>query len=302
MTKINVKISPAFVTKFPKEYLEQTNLSYSAALNERTKSIDLGLTVEEIKLLFPLIINENPDSPNFYSKVREYSADLSWAIPTEGKIINVVVDDNGMPDNILEYILYKTLMADAIVAKKEEDLKFVDGKVYRYKLEDIQEVENKEVKNHENLNKAVLYYAKLAKQETTDLSMLPLIKQILVVNSSSECLNLTHDEIAEYTKTKAEIKLKMLLDKFPSRLISSYESREKLSILAMIELGLSYNLLTSEGDSIFFDSQRVASSKAGLYDVLRTQSDIYAKLQAKVRAATFAANKIVPEVVEAKVQ
>lgn len=298
MKNINVKISPAFVRDFPKEYLEQTNLSYSPALSEKTKAIDLGLSIEEVNLLFPQLINENPESPNFYNKVKEYAADLDWVLPTSGKVINVNIDEvTGMPDNILDYILYKTAMVDTVVAKSEEDLKFVDGKVFRYKLEDLREVEEKETKNHQNINKAAIAYAKLVNTQGTDLSNLPLIKQILIVNSSAEVLNLSHDEIAEFTKTKAEIKLKVLLDKHPSKLITAYAEKDKLVILATIELGLSNNLITAEGDTLYFDGQKVAASKAGLYDVLKTQQDIYSRLQARLRASSRIVSNIVPEVV-----
>lgn len=282
------------MAKFPKEYIDQTSTSYSPALSERTKNIDLGLTNEEVKLLLPQLLNIGVDAPNFYERVREYSADLGWTIPSEGKEINVVLDENGMPNNIIDYILYKTALVDTTVAKGAEDLKFVDGKLFRFKMEDLKEVEQQETDTHMNINKAIRIYATITGKAETDETNLPLIKQMLIVNK--DLLSLSTDEIGGFNKIKAEIEFKKFVDKYPLRVIDTYSKKEDLSILAMIEMGFGYNILTTEGDSIFFDGVKIANSRGGLLPVVKNQTEIYSKLQGKLRASSELSKKIVPVV------
>lgn len=292
MKTINVKISPAFVAKFPKEYLDQTNTSYSPALSAMSKNIDLGLTPDEIKMLLPQLLNVGTDAPDFYAKVREYAADLGWTIPSEGKIISVTLNESGVPDNIIDYILYKTALADTTVAKTEEDLKFVDGRLFRFKMENLKDIEQKETDTHININKAVRIYATLIATAETDETKVPLIKQMLIVNK--DLLKLSTDEIGELNKVKAEIEFKKFVDKHPAKVINTYENKESLAILAMIEMGFGYNILTTEGDAIFFDGVKIASSRGGLLAVVKNQTEIYSKLQGKLRASSEVSKKIVP--------
>lgn len=292
MNPINVKISPAFVHKFPKAYVEETTLSYNPPLSSVTKNVDLGLTPEEVDKLFPLLLNESASNPNFYQMVRAYSIDLDWKIPYNGKIINVKFDKDGNPDNVLDYILYKTALVDDTVASKEVDFPFVDGKTFRYKMEDFGVLLKKEADSHKSNTSALIIYAKLVNTQEGDTSKLPLIKQILSVNRG--ILSLATDEIADMTKVKAEQQLKVLLDKHPANLIEADAKKDDLYILASIELALSYNIVNLEGDDVYLDGQKIASSKQSLLVVLRNQSDIYSKMQSKLRAASALVSKIVP--------
>lgn len=291
--ELQFKISPVFVHKFAKEYLDMTELTYNPPLSSKTRTIDVGLTIAETQKLFPQLLGVAASNEKFFEKVREFLVDLEWKIPAEGSNIKINVDADGMPDDIHAYLLYKSCTIDASVAKTPEEHKFADGKVYRYKLEDLKVIEKKEEEDYNKIKTAVVFYATLTNSAPTDETKLPLIKQILTLNK--EALVLGVDEIADMSKIKAEIELKKLLDKFPNKLIEAKANKDTLAILAQIELFYYNNLISLEGDAVYCDGIKVASNRAALVGVLKSDSTLYSTLMSRLRAASSKVDKILPE-------
>lgn len=299
MKKINVKISPYFSPVFPKQYIDDTVLDYCPPLSRVKKDIDVGLTIEEINKIYPSLVGVSPTHDTFIERVKDFNRNLSFTIPASGTLIDVTVGNDGMPDNIHQYLLYKIAMLDETVAKTEEDIKFVDGKVFRYKLVDIEKAKEQENAEQNEISKAIIYYAKLI-QASKDERGVAAIRQLLVVARNNFTPNLSIDEIANYDITDLLKKLKVLFDSNPSLLLKLEKATDSIQRIAFVELLISYGVVSVEGDSIFYNGEVIAKTKASLKDVIGASPELYAKLQAQLRAVS-AASKTILEVKESAV-
>ena len=81
-----------------------------------------GLTFGEQKKYLPGVIGIDSSDVNFQKEVRKYFQDMSLTIENTGTKLEVGTDENGDPNNLLDYIRYKFALAHPYVAKDEQEL------------------------------------------------------------------------------------------------------------------------------------------------------------------------------------
>ena len=87
-----------------------------------------GVEGEEAKKYLPGIIGLPYDHPDFPLKEKDYWASLRVKVPFEGKELNITTSEDGVPENIEDYITYKWCMKHAQVADTKEDMVKITGK------------------------------------------------------------------------------------------------------------------------------------------------------------------------------
>lgn len=81
-----------------------------------------GLSLAEQKALLPEIIGVSPTDVSFTRAVKDFYVNFSIDVPKGGVDLEVGVDNDGTPYNLLDYIKYKFVLAHPYVAKTEEEL------------------------------------------------------------------------------------------------------------------------------------------------------------------------------------
>jgi hypothetical protein len=81
-----------------------------------------GLDYEESKRYLPEIIGTPGDHPDFPKLEKEFWADMRLRVPFEGAELNINVDDDGNPENLMDWITYKWCQKHRHVADKKETM------------------------------------------------------------------------------------------------------------------------------------------------------------------------------------
>ena len=87
-----------------------------------------GLTDTEEAKLLKGVIDVPPGHAEWPAKTKDFWASLSVKVPFEGVELNITVDENGEPDERMDYIIYKRALKHRQVAANEDEMKTVDGK------------------------------------------------------------------------------------------------------------------------------------------------------------------------------
>ncbi len=135
----------------------------SSMSNEITKTIGskrarnghdvlMGLTREERLILLPSVIGVDPTSQHWEKGVKTFFADLAIHVDHTGKELDITTYperkqlngkyiDIDMPENIMDYIMYKQCLVDKSVASSFEESK--DG-TFKYYIENKEQARQKE--------------------------------------------------------------------------------------------------------------------------------------------------------------
>lgn len=81
-----------------------------------------GLDSDEAKKLLPDIMGLPADHADFPKREKEFWANMSIRVPFEGAELNITTDDEGIPENPLDYISYKWAMKHRHVADSKEQM------------------------------------------------------------------------------------------------------------------------------------------------------------------------------------
>lgn len=87
-----------------------------------------GLSDKEEEVLLKGVIDVPPGHADWPAKTKDFWASLSVKVPFEGVELNITVDDNGEPEERMEYIIYKWALKHRQVAINEEEMKIEAGK------------------------------------------------------------------------------------------------------------------------------------------------------------------------------
>lgn len=80
-----------------------------------------GLTDEEQRKLLPNFIGVSPEADDFQKQVNNFYRELTVDVPSGGRTLEVGVDENGVPYNEEDYIIYKFAKAHPLVSKDKEE-------------------------------------------------------------------------------------------------------------------------------------------------------------------------------------
>lgn len=291
------KISPVHSSSFPQELLDASTFNYCPPLDSNTRTELTGLEREEIDKILPSVINVSANSPDFLVRVEEFYREFSEAIPFKGKELDATLKEDGTPVKPTDYLFYKILLKDKVVAKGE-DVKSADGKFFYYKLESISNLLKEQADIYSIEKEALSAFTKLVNFEDTPEKN-RVLKSIVLVNR--QLLELGIDDVNNCNRITTEIHLKKILDKLPSAIKAAYDDKD-ITIKAQIELFLDFNLVSMEGDEIHYEGSKLANNKTSLIGVLRSNNTVFASLLAKLRAESKSlVNNLIKEQTEDKV-
>ena len=82
-----------------------------------------GLTIAEQKKWLPEILGISPTEAGWAKQVRAYFANLTIEVPTEGVTLNISLDEEGNPINVVDYIKFRFAMDHPHVSTDESSSK-----------------------------------------------------------------------------------------------------------------------------------------------------------------------------------
>lgn len=270
-------IFPTEVGRYPKELLETTTRRYAPMLSNSTGKTETGLSLAEIDRIFPTIVNDLPSSPQFREKVEDWFNNLYLNVPYfTGYTLNIGLDENKLPLVPADYCLYHIMLKDDTVAVNPQDA--VIDSTYRYKLIDSAVIKTAEVNKYNVEKEAGIVLAKLVSLPESSIS---LLRYIVLVNKDD--LGLTIDEINNLDRIELEMNLSNLSKSAPLKIVEDYKNQTNLKILGHLELFISFNLINIEGEDYYYEGKKLATSKKGMFDVLKNDSTLYSTLISKTK-------------------
>lgn len=284
------KISPVQSSAFADELLEASTFNYCPPLDRNTRTELTGLSREEMDKFLPSVINVSPNSPDFLAKVEEYYREFSEEIPFKGKELDVTLNSDGLPLKPTDYLLYRIVMQDKVVAKGV-DVASADGKFFYYKLESLSDLQKQQEDVYSVQKEGRTAMTKLSNFEDTPEKN-RVLKSIVLLHRQT--LGLGIDEVNNASRVTTEIHLSKILDKNPKAISDAYADKD-ITIKAQIELFLDFGLLNMEGDEIFYEGSKLSNNKSTLIGVLRANNTIFASLLAKLRKESHLVNTLIKE-------
>lgn len=225
-----------------------------------------GLTFGEQKKYLPGIIGIDSSDVNFQKEVKKYFQDMSLTIENTGTKLEVGVDENGDPINLMDFIRYKFALAHPYVAKDEEAL--YANKKFRYFIYDTAIEKEKQAQGVKSRKEAYKEFIKLSADEAK-------VNQLLLVYGYNPK---TMDE------TQKEITLEGELDSNPSEFLM-YATDKNIEYQAFIEDCLSNDVLRRVGQTYLNGDENIGNSleEAVLYLKDKKNSEVYATLKARLK-------------------
>lgn len=217
----------------PTEVLQNSSTKVGSILDGR-KPLK-GLTGDEEKELLSEHLGVDPDHHEFGEKTDKFWAEIGLEVPSEGTQLDVSIDENGWPNSLNDYIIYRWLKKHKAVAdSKEEMQKSPLKEFYIYDPERETKKENENTKMRMEANKVVI---KAIDEENNMLNML---------------LRLLGDQNPDrMSKEQKENKLQTIADTTPERLVKAAQDKN-LETRAEIEEMVEYEVLRKEGNSYFY--------------------------------------------------
>lgn len=87
----------------------------------REGDIATGLSRKEVQKYLPDFIGISPDEVGFAKGVRNFFADLTIDVPSEGLVLEIGVDEDGFPLAVLDFIKYRFAKANPKVVDQGKD-------------------------------------------------------------------------------------------------------------------------------------------------------------------------------------
>ena len=191
---------------------------------------------------------------------------MSLTIENTGTKLEVGVDQNGDPINLMDFIRYKFALAHPYVAKDEETL--YANKKFRYFIYDTAIEKEKQAQGVKSRKEAYKEFIKLSADEAK-------VNQLLLVYGYNPK---TMDE------TQKEITLEGELDSNPSEFLM-YATDKNIEYQAFIEDCLSNDVLRRVGQTYLNGDENIGNSleEAVLYLKDKKNSEVYATLKARLK-------------------
>ena len=225
-----------------------------------------GLTFGEQKKYLPGVIGIDSSDVNFQKEVRKYFQDMSLTIENTGTKLEVGTDENGDPNNLLDYIRYKFALAHPYVAKDEQEL--YSNKKYKYFIYDTAIEKAKQAAGVKNRKEAYKAFIKLSADPAK-------VNQMLLVYGYNP---------KSMDETQKEITLEGELDSNPSEFLM-YANDKNIEYQAFIEDCLSNDVLRRVGQTYLNGDENIGDSLEGavLYLKDKKNSEVYATLKARLK-------------------
>lgn len=263
MEKMFVTIYPRESRKhLPKDILLEANMKIGAAFTE-SGEIATGLTLDQKKKWLPVLVEVSADDPTFFAKVKAFYAPLTIKVPIAGVKLNIALDKNGDPVNVLDYIKYRFALVSPKVSEKEE--LHPDSDFY---------IENPQEKRKERKSKLDL--KKAANKEFLKATANPQKIEMLVVNLGLWKADLDSDDF--------EMVLDEYIESNPQRFLEVAKD-PNLEIKCFINKCVSAEVLRKVGTSIINGDMTIGNSDDDAVAYLndKANSEVLATLKARLQ-------------------
>tara|TARA_R100001510_G_C7654360_1_gene213006 strand:+ start:420 stop:1226 length:807 start_codon:yes stop_codon:yes gene_type:complete len=226
-----------------------------------------GLTFAEQKQYLPEILGVSPADPEFSRKCREYYLNLTVDVPMGGLDLEIGLDEDGHPLNVLDYIKYKFACAHPFVVQDESE---ITG------------------------SKRVQYYISDTRKELAEASANLVIrkdayKEFIKISDNENRMNMVlHVYGANpktMTKDEKELTLEELQEDNPIYFLDICKDKN-LELTALINEALSAEALRRVGNSILDGDITLGNSmeEAVLFLKDKANSNVLTAVKAKLKA------------------
>ena len=225
-----------------------------------------GLSFSEQKMLLPELIGVSPTEQTFTKAVRDYFLNFTIEVPMAGLDMEIGLDDEGHPINVLDYIRYKFAKAHPYVADNEAGL---SSKRARYFLVDQAEELLAASQDLESRKLAYREYIKLTDSE----ERMDMVMRVL------------GHKIKDLSKTEKEIILEELAQDNPEYFLEIVVDKN-LELVSLINHCLTTEVLRKVGNSIVDGDVVLGDSmeEAVLFLKDKKNSNVMTALKARIKA------------------
>lgn len=203
-----------------------------------------GLAGEEEKELLSTYLGMDKDDKGFSHVCRSFWADLRVNVPSEGKVLNISVREDGTPVEVFDYIIYKWATKHKYVANSRKDLLNHSSTEKRFYIYDPDAEEMSQNKIVAVKKKA---YQELIKMSDNEDKM----DMVITVLSEGDPGNMN--------KTQKENYLDQLLSENPSKFVKIVTDKS-LEIKSLISELVSLGIITQLSNQYWFHDQKLGDT------------------------------------------
>lgn len=256
-------------SRLPDEVYDESKQNIGSTFTP-SGDVNTGLTREEEKKYMPYILGMSDTDVNFPREVKEYFKSLTINVPKKGVKLEIGLDDNKEPINVLEWIKYKFALANSAVSREEQaDGSNVSGRALRFFIYDRTRKLEQEAKQTTSRKSALKEFIQL----TADTKRMDMVLRIFGYNP----------------ETMDALEKEPLLEKAamedPVKFVATVQDKN-LEVNAFIKECLSKQILRKEGNTIFNVDDPIGASMEEAVAYLRDakNSDVVVTLKARLKA------------------
>lgn len=233
---------------FPETFAHETVVVLSSFM-DRNGNVFRPLAYQEEDKIMPAIVNLNPSDPGFRIAVTNFYKNLRKKVEFQGAELEIGLDNNEMPLNTEEYLLYKMATAHPYTGKTKEDCE--NNRMLQFYIVDPEAEDEVKSNELESETKAMVEFAKLVEDDNKlDLVLRNVIIKYPETGSLTELLALP--------SKKKQLKISELLKKdamYFLEIVSDKDLQYKAEIMSMVEGGI----LVKEGNRFLNGSSNLGS-------------------------------------------
>jgi len=280
----------ANTTNLPDNIYEEAKQEIGPAFSSNGKTAT-GLSLDEVKLLMPKVINIPESDNSFYQEVERYFANLSFDVPKTGVQLEIGVDSNKMPVNVEDFVKYRFALANPLVAGHGNK----PNRSHRFVIVDIAAAKEAEYETLKLQKEAYKEFIKL----TGDTDRMDMVLRVFNVNPKkldTEDKELRLEKIlksdpagflsiAKLDTEDKELRLEKILKSDPAGFLSIATNKD-LEIISMINECISKEVLRKVGNAIFNADENIGNNmdEAVLYLKDKQNSGVYTMLKARLES------------------
>ena len=226
-----------------------------------------GLTFAEQKQYLPEILGVSPADPEFSRRCREYYLNLTVDVPMGGLDLEIGLDEDGHPLNVLDYIKYKFACAHPFVVQDESEI--TGSKRVQYYISDTRKELAEASANLVIRKDAYKEFIKLSDNE----NRMNMVLHVYGANPKT------------MTKDEKELTLEELQEDNPIYFLDICKDKN-LELTALINEALSAEALRRVGNSILDGDITLGNSmeEAVLFLKDKANSNVLTAVKAKLKA------------------
>ena len=225
-----------------------------------------GLTFGEQQKYLPAVIGVDSKDVNFQREVKTYYQNMTVVVEHGGTSLEIGVDEDENPINLMDFIRYKFACAHPHVAKDEAEIK--SKRTYKYFVYDTEIEKVKKLSNVKRRKEAYKEFIKLTADESK-------VNQLLMVYGYSPK---TMDE------AQKEITLENELEGNPTQFLD-YAQDKNIQHQAFIQDCISNEVIRRVGNTYLNGDESIGDSleEAVLYLKDKKNSETYTTLKARLK-------------------